>query len=56
MLPLVLCLVVAGRLVCSYDPKGCAGGSLFNHAGLVCGRGVGLNNTLVLQVGGGASG
>ena len=32
--PLVLCLFVAGRLVCLYDPQSCAGGSLLLLASL----------------------
>jgi len=34
MLPLVLCLVVEGRLVCPYHPLSCTGGSLVLLAGL----------------------
>ena len=34
ILPLVLCLVVAGRLVCPYNPQSCASGSLVPLAGL----------------------
>ena len=40
--PLVLCLVVAGRLVCPYDPQSCIGGSLVLLVGLTMpGRSVG---------------